>query len=180
MQRLAVFVVLACAFAASASAQPIDALHGDVVAVEGSRLRVRSDAGQEVRMALPDTVTISVRAPVAADAIRPGDFIATTASAQPDGTLRASEVRIFPESMRGLGEGHRPMKNKPDSTMTNARRLIDSANRWNVSASVVSPPGCVFSLRCPHVADECRAVVPLMREMRPGQQVACHRCELWM
>jgi oligopeptide/dipeptide ABC transporter ATP-binding protein len=42
------------------------------------------------------------------------------------------------------------------------------------------PPGCVFSLRCPHVADECRAVVPLMREMRPGQQVACHRCELWM
>jgi peptide/nickel transport system ATP-binding protein len=42
------------------------------------------------------------------------------------------------------------------------------------------PPGCVFSLRCPHVADECRAVVPRMREMRPGQQVACHRCELWM
>jgi peptide/nickel transport system ATP-binding protein len=42
------------------------------------------------------------------------------------------------------------------------------------------PPGCVFSLRCEHVADECRAVVPLMREMRPGQRVACHRCELWM
>ena len=42
------------------------------------------------------------------------------------------------------------------------------------------PPGCVFSLRCPQVADECRAVVPLMREMRPDQQVACHRCELWM
>jgi peptide/nickel transport system ATP-binding protein len=42
------------------------------------------------------------------------------------------------------------------------------------------PPGCVFHLRCPHVADECRAVVPLMREMRPGQHVACHRCELWM
>ena len=42
------------------------------------------------------------------------------------------------------------------------------------------PPGCVFSLRCPHVADECRAVVPLMREMRPDQYVACHRCELWM
>jgi peptide/nickel transport system ATP-binding protein len=42
------------------------------------------------------------------------------------------------------------------------------------------PPGCVFHLRCPHVADECRAVVPLLREMRPGQQVACHRCERWM
>jgi oligopeptide/dipeptide ABC transporter ATP-binding protein len=42
------------------------------------------------------------------------------------------------------------------------------------------PPGCVFSLRCPHVADECRVKVPLLREMRPGQLVACHRCELWM
>jgi oligopeptide/dipeptide ABC transporter ATP-binding protein len=42
------------------------------------------------------------------------------------------------------------------------------------------PPGCVFHLRCEHVVDECRAVVPLMREMRPGQHVACHRCELWM
>jgi oligopeptide/dipeptide ABC transporter ATP-binding protein len=42
------------------------------------------------------------------------------------------------------------------------------------------PPGCVFHLRCPHVADECRIQVPLLREMRPNQKVACHRCELWM
>jgi peptide/nickel transport system ATP-binding protein len=42
------------------------------------------------------------------------------------------------------------------------------------------PPGCVFSLRCPHVADECRAIVPLVREMKPDHLVACHRCELWM
>ncbi len=42
------------------------------------------------------------------------------------------------------------------------------------------PPGCVFNLRCPHVADECRTIVPLLREMRPGQYVACHRCENWM
>jgi oligopeptide/dipeptide ABC transporter ATP-binding protein len=41
------------------------------------------------------------------------------------------------------------------------------------------PPGCVFHLRCPHVADECRAVVPQLRELRPDQQVACHRAELW-
>jgi len=42
------------------------------------------------------------------------------------------------------------------------------------------PPGCVFSLRCPHVADECRVMVPLLRELRPAQEVACHRAELWM
>jgi oligopeptide/dipeptide ABC transporter ATP-binding protein len=42
------------------------------------------------------------------------------------------------------------------------------------------PPGCVFNLRCPHVAGECREVVPLLREMRPDHFVACHRSELWM
>ena len=42
------------------------------------------------------------------------------------------------------------------------------------------PPGCVFSLRCPHAADECRQLVPLLREMKPDHFVACHRVERWM
>ena len=42
------------------------------------------------------------------------------------------------------------------------------------------PPGCVFSLRCPHVADECRAVVPELREIKPDHLVACHRVENWL
>jgi peptide/nickel transport system ATP-binding protein len=42
------------------------------------------------------------------------------------------------------------------------------------------PPGCVFSLRCPHVADECRAVVPLLRKMKSDHLVACHRVENWL
>ena len=51
--------------------------------------------------------------------IVPGAFIGTTAVARPDGMLSALEVPIFPESMRGTGEGHRPM-DTPGSTMTNA------------------------------------------------------------
>jgi oligopeptide/dipeptide ABC transporter ATP-binding protein len=42
------------------------------------------------------------------------------------------------------------------------------------------PPGCVFNLRCPHAADECRAVVPVLREIKPEHQVACHRVETWL
>jgi peptide/nickel transport system ATP-binding protein len=42
------------------------------------------------------------------------------------------------------------------------------------------PPGCVFSLRCPHVTDQCRAVVPLLREMKPDHLVACHNVEYWL
>jgi peptide/nickel transport system ATP-binding protein len=36
------------------------------------------------------------------------------------------------------------------------------------------PPGCVFHLRCPYVMDECREVVPPLRELRPGHFAACH------
>jgi peptide/nickel transport system ATP-binding protein len=36
------------------------------------------------------------------------------------------------------------------------------------------PPGCIFQLRCPHVTENCRQVVPPLQEIRPGHQVACH------
>src|SRR5258708_22111787 len=39
------------------------------------------------------------------------------------------------------------------------------------------PPGCIFQLRCPFVMDECRVYAPPMREVKPGQLVACHLYE---
>jgi oligopeptide/dipeptide ABC transporter ATP-binding protein len=42
------------------------------------------------------------------------------------------------------------------------------------------PPGCVFNLRCPQVADECRALRPMLREIKPDHFVACHRVEAWL
>jgi hypothetical protein len=38
---------------------------------------------------------------------------------QADGTLRAFEIQVFPDSMRGVGEGHHPWDLQPQSTMTN-------------------------------------------------------------
>jgi hypothetical protein len=164
VRRIAFVAVLACALAAPfARAQPVDALHGDVVAVEGSRLRVRPATGPDVVMTLPESVGISVRAPVAPEAIRPGDFIGTTASAQPDGTLRASEVRIFPESMRGTGEGHRPMPSKPGSTMTNATvSVVSDARRTTTNATVSrrDERTGVLSLRLAYKGGEQTLVVP--------------------
>ena len=49
--------------------------------------------------------------------IKPGDFIASTAAARKDGRLVAKEIRIFPPSLRGLGEGQYPHEN---ASLTNA------------------------------------------------------------
>jgi hypothetical protein len=93
-------------------------LRGTIVSLEGSLLRVTTPAGAEVVTLVPPlTVTGATQASLAD--IGPGTFLGTAARAQPDGTFRALEVHIFDESMRGTGEGHRPM-DAPDTTMTNA------------------------------------------------------------
>src|SRR5262249_5810766 len=106
---------------AQAAGAPADrpiTLRGTVVSVDSAELHMTTAAGAEtVRLVAPLMVTGAVRASLAD--IGPGTFVGTAARAQGDGTFRALEVHIFPETMRGTGEGHRPME-APGTTMTNA------------------------------------------------------------
>ena len=52
--------------------------------------------------------------------IKPGDYIGTAATKQPDGRLVATVVTVFPPDMRGVGEGQHPWDQGPNSSMTNA------------------------------------------------------------
>jgi hypothetical protein len=116
-----VLVASALAIAPNAYGQATSQrIRGDVVAVHGKDLDVRNGAGQTVTVRMADNLRVSARAAASLDSVAAGAFIGTTAIEQPDGTLKASEVHIFPESMRGTGEGHRPMDTEPGSTMTNA------------------------------------------------------------
>ena len=95
-------------------------VRGDIVAVSGDSLRVRTHGGQEAMLSLAPSVRISTAAKTNLESIGEGLFVGVTAVPQSDGTLRAVEVHVFPESMRGTGEGHRPWDLQPESTMTNA------------------------------------------------------------
>jgi len=44
----------------------------------------------------------------------------------------------------------------------------------DVPSPVKPPPGCHFHTRCPYAIDRCRMESPTLREVRPGQLVACH------
>jgi hypothetical protein len=105
---------------ASASAQETVRLRGTIEKVEGSTLVVKSRDGETVtvKMANKPLYVAMVKASLAD--IKPGLFVGSAAMPGPDGTLKAVEVHIFPEAMRGTGEGHRPWDLKPQSTMTNA------------------------------------------------------------
>lgn len=117
---LGVFSV-AVLLAGAAQAQPqVQKIVGEVVKLAGARLEVKTAGGQVVEAKLAADARLSGRSPANAATLAPGAFVGTTAVPQPDGTLLAREVHVFPESMRGRGEGHRPMDNEPGSAMTNA------------------------------------------------------------
>ncbi|MDQ2763352.1 MAG: DUF5666 domain-containing protein [Pseudomonadota bacterium] len=89
----------------------------DQVSADG--FRVVTQGGDKVTMKLASNATETWIEPIAVSAIKPGSFIGTAAMAQPDGTLKALEIQVFPESMRGVGEGHRPWDLGASSSMTN-------------------------------------------------------------
>ncbi len=117
---LALLVGIAVAASpAGAQTQATVRIRGDIVEAGAHDIRVVSRGGEMFTLHLADDVQVQSLVPISIDAIKPGSFIGSAAVTQPDGTLRAVEVHVFPESMRGTGEGHRPFDLGPGSTMTN-------------------------------------------------------------
>jgi hypothetical protein len=94
-------------------------VRGKISAVDKESLKIKTSAG-EVMVRLPDKVTVGGVETAKLSDISAGNYIGTAAVKQPDGSLKALEVHIFPESARGTREGHRPWDLQPGSTMTNA------------------------------------------------------------
>jgi Domain of unknown function (DUF5666) len=114
-------LALLLATAASYAQQPPPVrVRGTVEAVDGPVLTVKSRDGQTQKVKLTDNVAVRgiVKAPLSD--IKDNSFIGVTGMPQADGSQKAVEIHIFPEPMRGTGEGHRPWDLMPNSTMTNA------------------------------------------------------------
>ena len=119
---MALAAVLSVAAASLASAQrgPVEHIRGSVAAIDGKTLTVKARSGETVAIGLPKKFRISGLARARLDSVKKGSYIGTAAMPGPGGTLVAQELLIFPDRMRGVGEGHRPWDLTPKSTMTNA------------------------------------------------------------
>jgi hypothetical protein len=102
----------------TAFAQQPTRVRGMVEKVDGAIVTVKAGEAGEAKFALAENVQVYglVKATVAD--IKPNTFIGVGAMPQADGSQKAVRVQIFPEPMRGVGEGHRPW-DRPGSTMTN-------------------------------------------------------------
>jgi hypothetical protein len=95
-------------------------VRGTIEAVNGDMLDVKSRAGEDVKLHMTGDIRIVGITKIALTDIKVGSFIGTTTVPGPDGANNAVEVHVFPENMRGTGEGSRPYDLKPNSSMTNA------------------------------------------------------------
>jgi hypothetical protein len=114
------FAALGLALAAPAWAQDTVRVRGTIERVDGNHLIVKSRDGAELKIGLLEKALIVAIVKAALSDIKQGSFVGVTGMPQADGSQRAIEVHIFPESMRGTGEGHYPWDLRPNSTMTNA------------------------------------------------------------
>lgn len=93
-------------------------VRGTIEQVDGPLLTVKSRGGETLKVKLVNARISAVVKASLAD-LKPGDFVGATAVPDQGGSWKAAEVHIFPNSMRGTGEGDRAYDYKPKSTMTN-------------------------------------------------------------
>jgi hypothetical protein len=105
---------------AQAPVNPPVRIRGTVEKLDGNMLTVKARNGQSMTVKLADNFTVMGIAKASLDDVGSGKFIGTTTVGERQGALIAEEIHIFPESMRGTGEGHYDWDLRPNSKMTNA------------------------------------------------------------
>ena len=119
--RSAIALAGGLAFAIAGSAFAADTTHirGTVTAVDGSKVTIKTREGQDMSLMLGDQWKMAGIVPASLSDIKAGTFIGTANMVGPSGA-KALEVVVFPEAMRGTGEGDYGWDLKPNSSMTNA------------------------------------------------------------
>ena len=164
------FAVLLIASIAWAQNPDIVRVRGTIASVNGQTLDVKGRDGAPIQVKLAEDVKVlAVDRKSMAD-VKQGVFVGITAMPLPDGTQKAVEIHIFPEALRGTGEGHRPWDLMPNSTMTNA----------NIESAVASSDGQELVLK--YKDGEKKFIVPAnvevvmfalaaVADLKPGEKI---------
>jgi len=120
-------------------------IRGTVEQVDGATMTVKSREGETLKVKLADDGKVVALAPATLADIKPGSFVGSTAMPEDNGHWRAIEVHIFPEAMRGTGEGDRPYDYKPKSTMTNG--TVSTAGKSTMTGAVEKSQGSSMTLK---------------------------------
>jgi hypothetical protein len=158
-------------FVAGAQAQtPQTRIRGTVERLDGQTLTVKTQEGTAT-VALAPSYSVGAVVKASMADIRKGGFIGVGARPQAGGGLTAVQVFIFPEAMRGTGEGHKPWGVLPDSTMTNAT-VAETVSRVDGGSVTLTYPGGEQTIAITPEANIIMAAPAQASDLVAGAQVA--------
>ncbi len=113
-------VIGSCLYALGQQPPTPSRVRGTIEGVDGDVIAVKSRGGEDVKLHMTGDLSVVGISKISLSDIKVGSFIGATTVPGPDGLQNAIEVHVFPEAMRGTGEGSRPHDLRPNSSMTNA------------------------------------------------------------
>jgi len=158
---------LIAALCASAAAQT-QRVKGTIEKVDGNVLTVKTAQGAQERIALADNANIVAVEKASMADIKEGTFLGSAAMPQPDGSQKALEVHIFPEQMRGTGEGHRAYAPVPNSTMTNGAAAGATVTGVDAGSMTVKYKGGEKKIVVPPGTPIVRYEIGAKADLKPG------------
>jgi Domain of unknown function (DUF5666) len=111
-------------------------LRGAVVSASANQLVLQSDTGR-VTVKLAQPFHLYARVPSTLSQVKESSFIGVTTIKQPDGSERATEIHVFPEELRGVGEGSRMMA--PDTSAAPGRMTNGNVSAARMTNGAASP-----------------------------------------
>jgi hypothetical protein len=161
---------LALGMFTAADAQERVRVRGAIEKVEGNVLTVKTREGPVVAIKLAENFAVGGLVSTKFEDIKQNTYVGIAGLPLPDGKVRALEVLIFPEAMRGTAEGHFPWDLVPESTMTNAA-VTESVARTEGNTLVLKYKDGEKTIVVPADAPIVRAVPTEKSELKPGAKI---------
>jgi len=168
--RAAFAATFAIAFVSFVFAQVPTRVRGTIEKVDGSTLVVKARDGAELRVKPKPDAKVYGITKSSLDQIKPGSYVGSAAVPTPDGNLKALEVHVFPENMRGTGEGHSSFDMGPKSTMTNAT-VVDAEVGKDGKTLSVKYKGGEKKIVVPPTAPVVTYVPANRDDLKPGAKI---------
>jgi hypothetical protein len=135
--------------------------------VDGNVLLVKSRDGRDLKLLLPDTVTVAVAKAVRFEDIKQGDKMGATTTPGPDGTAVAVELHYLPPT---VAESQSNWDSPPGSTMTNADvgSVVSGTGKREVTLQLKNG---VHKVVVPEGTPVIRSVPGTRADLVPGEYV---------
>jgi hypothetical protein len=171
--RLVSFALAACLYATTvlAADAPPTRIRGTIAALDGQTLTINTREGPKVEVRLNDPLTVATVKRFDLADIKPGTYVGIATRTIAPGQMQAIEVLVFPEAMRGAGEGHYQWDLEPGSMMTNgtvtgvvqanAGRELSMSFKGG-SNQIVVPPGAPIVTFAPAERADLKPGAPVM------------------